>query len=328
MGTIAEEITRIQTAKSNIKTAIENKGVVVGDITIDGYAEKINQIVVGEGGGSGSSKWMMPDGTSFQYSTWATFDGTSVDTSNLTTMKDLFRYCSSLTSIEGTNTWDVSNVRSALRCFDGCTKLTELDLSNWNASNCVSFNNFLNDCYALQTVNLFNMNTSGVMDFSYMFKDCDKLSTIIGINNLDVTSLENAEYMFGYCSYLSSLDLSSWAPPTNCSFNSMFYLCTSLTDLNVSSFDFSNTNMAYFIYKCSSLTNFVCGKNIKTSMDITGSPALTVDSIMSIINNYYDFTAAGQTTSYYLKMTQAQADKLTDEQKAVLTNKGVSFNIS
>lgn len=324
MGTIAEEITRIQTAKSNIKTAIENKGVAVGDITIDGYAEKINQIV----GGSGSSKWVIPDGTSFQYSTWTTFDGNSVDTSNMTTLKDLFRYCSSLTSIEGTNTWNVSNVRSALRTFDGCTKLTTLDLANWNASNCVSFSNFLNDCYALQTVNLFNMNTSGATDFSYMFKDCDKLSTIYGINNLDVTSLENAEYMFGYCSSLTSLDLSSWIPPTNCSFNSMFYLCITLTDLNVSSFDFSNTNMAYFIYRCGNLINFNCGKNIKTSMDITGSPFLSVDSIMSIINNYYDYTANGQTTSYYLKMTQAQADKLTDEQKAVLTNKGVSFSIS
>ena len=47
---IAEEILRIQTAKADIKTAIENKGVTVGDGTIDTYAEKINEISGGDGG--------------------------------------------------------------------------------------------------------------------------------------------------------------------------------------------------------------------------------------------------------------------------------------
>lgn len=45
--TIAENLQRIQTAKTDIKTAIENKGVNVGDITIDGYAAKIDEITVG-----------------------------------------------------------------------------------------------------------------------------------------------------------------------------------------------------------------------------------------------------------------------------------------
>jgi hypothetical protein len=46
---IANEILRLQTAKADIKTAIENKGVMVGDGTIDTYAEKINEISGGEG---------------------------------------------------------------------------------------------------------------------------------------------------------------------------------------------------------------------------------------------------------------------------------------
>lgn len=44
---IATEIQRLQTAKVDIKTAIENKGVEVGNGTIDTYAEKINEISVG-----------------------------------------------------------------------------------------------------------------------------------------------------------------------------------------------------------------------------------------------------------------------------------------
>ena len=45
---IANEIQRLQSAKADIKSAIEGKGVTVGDGTIDTYAEKIGQI---EGGG-------------------------------------------------------------------------------------------------------------------------------------------------------------------------------------------------------------------------------------------------------------------------------------
>lgn len=44
---IATEIQRLQTAKANIKNAIEQKGVTVGDGTIDTYAEKIGEISVG-----------------------------------------------------------------------------------------------------------------------------------------------------------------------------------------------------------------------------------------------------------------------------------------
>ena len=41
---IASEIERLKNAKSSIKAAIENKGVQVGDGTIDTYASKINEI--------------------------------------------------------------------------------------------------------------------------------------------------------------------------------------------------------------------------------------------------------------------------------------------
>ena len=44
---IATEIERLQTAKADIKAAIENKGVTVGDGTIDTYAQKIGEISSG-----------------------------------------------------------------------------------------------------------------------------------------------------------------------------------------------------------------------------------------------------------------------------------------
>ncbi len=46
---IATEIQRLRTAKEDIKTAIEEKGVEVGDGLIDTYAEKIKEITGGGG---------------------------------------------------------------------------------------------------------------------------------------------------------------------------------------------------------------------------------------------------------------------------------------
>lgn len=49
---IASEITRLQSAKSDLKTSIENKGVTVPSATtLDGYAALVDQISGGGGGG-------------------------------------------------------------------------------------------------------------------------------------------------------------------------------------------------------------------------------------------------------------------------------------
>lgn len=53
MMSVANEITRLQNAKTALKTAIENKGVTVGDGLIDTYADKILEI----SGGGGSDEY-------------------------------------------------------------------------------------------------------------------------------------------------------------------------------------------------------------------------------------------------------------------------------
>ena len=57
---IANEIQRLQSAKADIKSAIEQKGVTVGNGTIDTYAEKISEI--SGGGGSGDYEQGYEDG--------------------------------------------------------------------------------------------------------------------------------------------------------------------------------------------------------------------------------------------------------------------------
>ena len=50
MGTTADKIALLKNTKTEIKTAIENKGVEVGTIPFSEYAEKINSITTGGSG--------------------------------------------------------------------------------------------------------------------------------------------------------------------------------------------------------------------------------------------------------------------------------------
>ena len=59
MATIAENLQTIIDIKTDIKTAIENKGVTVGDASFSEYAGKIDNI---EGG---NAAWALPNGTRF-----------------------------------------------------------------------------------------------------------------------------------------------------------------------------------------------------------------------------------------------------------------------
>ena len=66
-------------------------------------------------------------------------------------------------------------------------------------------------------------------------------------------------------------------------------------------------------------------KNIKVDFDIRKAPNLTVQSLMNVINNLYDFVGNGESTTRTLKLGTTNLNKLTDEQKAVATNKGWSL---
>lgn len=109
MATIAENLQEIIDIKSNIKTAIENKGVDMSNTTFGDYANKIGEISGGvakiDVGGLGLK---------FGYSTFTTIPDV-FDFSNITDMSNMFYGCRNLTEIPLFDTSNVENWSSAFR---------------------------------------------------------------------------------------------------------------------------------------------------------------------------------------------------------------------
>lgn len=136
-----------------------------------------------------------------------------------------------------------------------------------------------------------NFDFSTCSDLSYTFSLCQisKLGTISVIN---CSSLANT---FRSASLLKKIDL--LVVDEKNKFSNAFYGCTSLEDIRVSGIIANN------------------------GFDISASLLLTVESLNSIINALAD-KSADKSTTWKVTLGATNLAKLTDEQKAVATNKG------
>lgn len=157
-------------------------------------------------------------------------DLTYINFTNINDMSSMFYDCSSLTSINGLEAISVSSVTTFNYMFSNCISLTSLNFKTWNPRN--------------------------VKYMDYMFSGCTSLSNIYNINNLNLSKLQTAYYMFQNCNSLTSLDLSYWSfDYLGMSLSFMLYGCTNLTSLNLSGWNMRGVNSYNNMFKdCSNLT--------------------------------------------------------------------------
>ena len=124
---------------------------------------------------------------------------------------------------------DISELKNLSRIFKRLNNLEVVDISSWNTSNVI----YMND----------------------MFLECENIKKIIGIENLDVSKLENADSMFSYCENLVELDLTNWNPILLKTAWNMFSYCSNLKIIkNVENWQLPNIqDAAYMFYKCTKL---------------------------------------------------------------------------
>ena len=178
----------------------------------------------------------------------------NLNTSEVTDMSEMFSGCFSLTSLD-LSSFNTSAVTNMSDMFSGCSRLTELNVSNFNTSKVTDMNKMFYGCSTLISLNLSNFNTSAVTNMSFMFYGCSSL-TKLNVSSFNTSAVTSMDWMFKDCSNLTSLNLSNFNTSAVTKMERMFKDCSNLTSLNLSNFNTSAvTNMSYMFYGCSRLPN-------------------------------------------------------------------------
>ena len=208
-----------------------------------------------------------------------------LDTHNVTNMSYMFRDCSSLTAIPQLDTRSVTNMSGM---FVGCEHLTTIP----------------------------QLNTSKVTEMGQMFYNCSFLTTIPLLDTHSVTDMSD---MFSGCSHLTTIPQLDTHSVIN--MNEMFSGCTSI--ISIPKLDATSLINAQYMFgydwiSLDNFTDFGGLTNLKVDLNLSPCPNLTKESLLNVINEAADVTSSPKT----LTLGTANLNKLTDEEKAIATNKG------
>ena len=285
------------------------------------------------------------------------------NTNNVRSLRRMFENCVNLTKIHDINEWDVSNVYITYHMFSGCTSLTELDLSKWD-TRAIKQNNsqyMFNGCTNLTKINVSGWVLQGAI--SYMFNKCTSLTEIIGIEDWDVSRVDNISVTFGFCESLTELDLSNWDVRNvgkmmstfhGCknlkhiyglenwntsyvySLYTLFYGCESIEELDIGNWDVSNvSNMYYMFANCKSLKDLdiICwdthNLTIATSMFTNCKKLINLDlSGWDVHNLIYAETMFAGSGITYLNLSNWNVESLSNASRMFANNNLKSINLA
>ena len=125
-------------------------------------------------------------------------------------------------------------------------------------------------------------NTSNVTDMSGMFGGCSSLSSL-NLSTFNTGSVTNMRCMFYGCNSLISLDLSTFNTRSVTNMGSMFSGCSGLRSLDLSTFDTSSVQyMGLMFHECRALTSLNLSTFKTSNVTIMGSMFSGCDSLISL----------------------------------------------
>ncbi len=155
--------------------------------------------------------------------------------------------------------------------FNNAQSLINVEFNNFNTSNTINMSGMFWSCKSLSELDLTNFDTTKVADMGTgilngMFTNCSGLTNIIFASDFDVSNLKSIGCMFYNCSSLTSLDLTSFRTQNITRMYGLFNGCLNLKTIYVSSFwTVENvTDSSYMFTNCNNLV----GQNGTTYMDV------------------------------------------------------------
>lgn len=306
---ISKEIERIQQAKQDIGDAIVRKGGSVSG-TIDTYAKSVMAL------GDVSFRTAIDI---VNKSDAKNVDLTMISPKNETRFDDLFKGNTNLININASN-WDTSNITSLEGAFSSMPNLESVDFAEWNVSKVTTFYALFDDSRKVNIIDVSKWNTSSATNMEWMF--CRINATKLDVSNFNTSNVTNMHAMFIGNSSLIQLDVSNFDTTNVLNINTMFACFDVCEELNINGLNLT---------RCTSMNNTFIYSNFKvircdglklpdidmSKIGLNHSTALAVDSIVGLLN-----ALPQSDKGYSFQIGSDNIAKLTDEQKAIATNKG------
>ncbi len=145
-------------------------------------------------------------------------------------------------------------------------------------------------------VGLENVDMSLVDDMSQMFSGCSSLETL-DVSSFNTEQVTDMSTMFSGCSSLTSLDVSNFNTDKVTAISVMFRDCSSLSTLDVSNFNTRNVvTLSTMFYNCSSLT----------SLDLSSFNTTNVVTLSSMFTDCSNLTSLDISNFNTSKVTQTE----------------------
>ena len=142
------------------------------------------------------------------------------------------------------------------------------------------------------------------------FNACTKLTSVTLSDSITIIGVT----AFNFCSSLESINIPDGVIEIR---DNAFYGCTSLSDMTISN-TVAKLGKSVFI-NCLNLTNVTLGSGFNCNgLDLSPSTKYSVDTLVAMLTALSDRT--GQ-TAYTLTLGATNLAKLSDEQKAIATDK-------
>lgn len=307
---ISKEIERLQHAKKDIGDAIVRKGGSVSG-TIDTYANSIMAL------GDVSFRTAIDI---VNKSDAKNVDLTMISPKNETSLSNLFENNTNLIHINVSN-WDTSNVTSLDFTFASMPNLVSVDFADWDVSNVTNFYVMFSGCSKIENIDVSKWDTSSATNMAGMFIGNNLKH--LDVSNFNTSKVTNMFAMFDNSHSLTRLDVSNFDTSNVLRFGRVFsYWYKVCEELNISGLNltrctvientFTNTN--FKVIRCDGLKL----PNIDMSnIGLHTSTELTVDSIVGLLN-----ALPQSDKGYSFQIGSDNIAKLSDEQKAIATNKG------
>ena len=182
-------------------------------------------------------------GSKYPSATQAIFDA-SMDAYRPTSTLRWFSSCDSLERIVGMEYLHTENVTTMLDMFKSCSSLTSLDLSQFNTAKVTTMQRMFNGCSALTSLDLSSFNTQSVTNMVDMFYGCSSL-TSLDLSSFNTQSETDLLRMFYGCSALTTIYAGDGWTTENATGANMFQDCYSLVGGKGTTFSASHTDAEY-----------------------------------------------------------------------------------